>query len=394
MSSIESIGHPLVYKVDKHTISLPTIKNETGHVAIRVSAHALEGMQKEAIIEYLPTGTVWRMVSDEGPYLNGTDLAPFPLAFYTAGMAFSFMEEILRHAKARGVTIHSLKLTQHNYYTMEGSALRGDMTGGAKPVELDVEVEADTSQDVIVEIISQAEATSPPQAYMRDILENTFALYSNGRQIPVKRVKPSLKDIIDDPAPLFDDLRPLGENAYQPDIIVKHSAAEAIFNVEGGAGSSLQSEQKRILHVWGIANLRADGLKEIVVQLLKPIGSVFRIVSDDALDGGQERAPSGLAYLSAGVGFCYLTQLGRYAHIVKQPLEYYAIAQDNIFHLEDGMAKANPVDTHLFVRFSGTDGDAQQLLSMGEQTCFLHAAMRSSNPTKITINSGGQRIEL
>ena len=69
----------------------------------------MEGMQKEAIVHYGPTGTVWRMVSDEGPYLNGTDLAPFPLAFYTAGMAFSFMTELLRHARVHEVEIRFLR---------------------------------------------------------------------------------------------------------------------------------------------------------------------------------------------------------------------------------------------------------------------------------------------
>ncbi len=386
MPSIESIGHALVFKVDASSVPQVNLPHDSNTVAIRVQSRALEGMQKEAIVHYGPTDTTWRMVCDEGPYLNGTDLAPFPLAFYTAGMAFSFVEELLKHAETRGITINSLKVTQDNYYTMEGSALRGDMTGGAKPVDIDVALDADASPEAIREIVKQAEATSPPQSYMRDVLRNTFAICFNDRPIPTKRVAPSPNPLHPDPEPVIDTATPLDADAYQADIITKLSAAETVFNVEGGAGSSLQSEQKRTLHVRGIATLRDDGLKEVVVQLFKPLGSTFRFLSDDAADvGGQERAPSGLAYLSAGVGFCFMTQIGRYAHIVKQPLDSYGIVQDNIYHYGDDVSVADPVDTHVYVRFDYNDEDAQKLVDMSEQTCFLHAAMRTSNRTRIKI---------
>ena len=105
-----------------------------------------------------------------------------------------------------------------------------------------------------------------------------------------------------------------------------------MFDAEGGAGSSLQAEQKRTLHVRGTGRVSPDGIQEAKVQLFKPIGSVFRFLSDDAARfGGTERAPSGLAYLSAGIAFCFLTQIGRYAHITKQDLQDYRIVQDSAF---------------------------------------------------------------
>ena len=50
-------------------------------LSFRTAARALEGMQKEAVVTCANTGTAWRMLCDEGPWLNGTDLAPFPLGF-------------------------------------------------------------------------------------------------------------------------------------------------------------------------------------------------------------------------------------------------------------------------------------------------------------------------
>jgi uncharacterized OsmC-like protein len=384
MPGIEESGLPLAFKMPP--------AQETGRpgsaeqIVVRVNVRALTGMQKEAVVHYGPTGDVWRMVSDEGPYLNGTDLAPFPLAFYTAGMAFSFLSELLRHA-AHHVPIESLKLIQDNYYTMGGSALRGDMLGGAKPAEIRVEIQADASQTMIEKLMRLAEQSSPAQAYMRDKLTNTFALDFNGRQIPVTNVTASTVAPSPDPEPLFETVRPLDASEYAPDIITKLKAADAVFGVEGGAGSSLQAEQKRTLHVRGIGTLRQDGLKEVQVQLFKPIGSTFRFISDEQ----SQSAPPSLAYLSAGVGFCYMTQIGRYAHIVKQDLQSYRIVQDNCFTFsgdatrETLRATAAPVNTHVFVTMNEPEEAAQKLVSMSERTCFLHAAMRTITPSKIDV---------
>lgn len=391
MPGIEGSGFPLVFKLPPGEWSeLPgSGEREAGQMAVRVYVRALTGMQKEAIVYYEPTGNAWRMVSDEGPYLNGTDLAPFPLAFFSAGMAFSFMAELLRHAVVHHVPIESLRLIQDNFYTMEGSALRGDMLGGAKPAEIRVEIQADASQAVIEKLMRLAEQSSPAQAYMRDKLTNTFALNLNGRQIPVVNVAASTAPPSPDPEPMFEADGLLDASEYVPDIITKLTAAGTVFGVEGGAGSSLQAEQKRTLHVRGIGTLREDGLKEVQVQLFKPIGSTFRFISDEQ----SRSAPPSLAYLAAGVGFCYMTQMGRYAHIVKQDLPSYCIVQDNGFSFrgdireETLQARAEPVNTQVFVTMNEPEEAAQKLVSMSERTCFLHAAMRTINPTKIEIAS-------
>jgi hypothetical protein len=190
MPSIQSLGHPLVYKVDQGSAALDLPHHEENEIALRVKARSLDGMQKEAAVHHAPSNTVWRMVSDEGPYLNGTDLAPFPLAFYAAGMAFSFLSEIVRHANTFGVRITSLSLLQDNFYTMEGSALRGDMTAGALPSEITVRISADAPRETLVNLIQLAEASSPPQAYMRDVLKNTFALTCNGQSLDVTPANP------------------------------------------------------------------------------------------------------------------------------------------------------------------------------------------------------------
>lgn len=401
MPNIESSGQPLVFKVREGPPATAAGGEASGwerKLALRVEVRSLEGMQKEAVVSG-PGGSTWRMVSDEGPYLNGTDLAPFPLAFFTAGMQFSFLSQLLQAARAHNVDIKSLALSQDNWYTMNGSAIRGDMIGGAQPPELHLKIESDAPPGIVARLVRLAEASSPAQAVVRDVLTNTFALSLNGYDLPVTDVRQSPKGDVPDPRPVFETLQPDPQANFRPEIISKVSSAKKVFGVEGGAASSLQAEQKRTLHVHGEARLLEGMLMETVIQLFKPIGSTFRFVCDESRElGGEDSAPPPLAYLSAGIGFCYMTQLGRYAHIAKQNLESVCIVQENIFKLSGAVAdwtltaSAEPVDTHVFVAADETDDAARKLLSMGERTCFLHAAMRGSYRSSVQAELNGQEL--
>lgn len=384
--SIESLGTPLAFKV-RGPSDRPADAEGKAELRVRSEVRALEGMQKEALVHHGPSGTVWRMVSDEGPYLDGTDLAPFPLAFYTAGVVFSFMTEMLHHAIRLGVAVESLAVTSDHYYTMQGSALRGDMLGGALPIEMSVALGTDAPEEMAEQILELALTSSPAEAYMRDSLQNTFSLTANERELELQDLGSPARRPEDRP-PGFDGVAPLPDE-YLDDIITKLAAAEIVHGVAGGAGSSLQAVQKRTLHVHGEAGLRSDGLKEIQVHLIQPIGSSFRFLSEE---GGRQQAPPALAYLSAGVGFCYMTQLGRYAHITRKQLRSYQIVQDNVFHRGSAAAgelrptTAEPVDTRVFLALEEPDDVARKMVYMGERTCFLHAAMRGSHPTRVRSN--------
>ena len=101
MTDLETSPYPLVYPlVRSHETSAASPRPP--RVEIRTLARALTGMQKEALATSSPNGRTWRMACDEGPYLNGTDLAPFPLAFFTTGLVNSYFVEILDLARLRG----------------------------------------------------------------------------------------------------------------------------------------------------------------------------------------------------------------------------------------------------------------------------------------------------
>lgn len=380
MASIQDSPHPLAFPLEALPAPLrprPSPDDPLG-INLRCSARALQGMQKEAIVANSSNGTGWRLVCDEGPYLNGSDLAPFPLGHFCAGMVSCYMAELVALLRERRVSFRNLKLVQDNRYSMSGSALAGTMTGSALPVTLQLVVDSPLRASELQALLCEALARAPVAALLDGVCINEFSLVHNGERLPTQRVVSTIDSV--PPCPDgFDALTPASPCAE--DLIVKVAAAQRREGVSGGVASSLQDNQQRILHMQGSCHLRDDGLLETTVELFQPLGSSFRFIADPT---GQ-RAPAGLDYLVAGLAFCFLTQIGRYTAIRKWPLADYRIVQDCCFHpARNGLSpRMQPVVTHLFMQSELDADSARQVLDMGEQTCFLHAACRQPVPLEL-----------
>jgi len=180
---INSSGLPPFFVLDNaEDVGIDAPENRKGD-ALRTWVRSLSGFQKEALVKSARTGQTWRLVSDEGPYLNGHDAAPCPLAFLTAGMVASYMNEILALAEKQGIEIRKLKLIQDNYYTMKGSMPKRTMVGGAEPVELQVEIDCDLEEGDLKKFLMNAIHTSPLNGLMRGQLESLFKLSKNGMEL-------------------------------------------------------------------------------------------------------------------------------------------------------------------------------------------------------------------
>jgi len=382
-------GDPLVYRVRGQGRCKDFPPASAGQALIRTSARALEGMQKEAIVEYGATGSCWRLICDEGPWLNGTDLAPFPLAFFTAGLAASCLAEFIAEAGERDITVESLSLEQDNFFTMEGSALQGTMAASVKSTEMKFLAIGDTTAAELADIAEMAVVDrSPAVRCLSSKLPSGFRIKINDQPAVTTGASATMGMDLTDPAQFFESVEPVSVNSGSEEIIRKLADDEARLVTSDGA-VGLQSEQKRMVHVRTHGRIRADDMKVLTVQCIQPAGSVFEFLSDDsAAVGGQERAPSGLALLSCGVAFCFMTQIGRYAQIAKQQLQGYRIMQTTGFCLAgDDEPAAEPVRTLVCLDTDESEKKSHELVRMGEQTCYLHAAYRASTHTNVSFAS-------
>lgn len=360
-------------------------------VAVRTFVRSLAGMQKEALIVSSAADGAWRLTCDEGPYLAGHDEAPFPLAFLTAGMVASYANEVIALAEQRGIAIRDLRLALDNFYTMEGSAIRGTMLGGALPPELHIDVDADADTDTLRSISADAIDASPLNGLLRGENISLFTLTHNARELRPDRVTPLDAPALADAQDRYDEVSVDGPE--DADELIRKVASAELHEGEGGAGSSLQAEQKRTLHVRGVCTMRPDGVKVIDVQLFKPSGSNFRFLSDEPEGaGGHGRAPDAATLISAGIAFCFMTQFGRYASIAKKKLDRYRIIQDTHFSFGGASGAtgkagaADPLETHVYLDSQEDEEFARTILDMGEQTCFLHALCRTDLKTKLRLS--------
>ena len=365
-------------------VSIDAPENRKGD-ALRTWVRSLSGFQKEALVRSAKTGETWRLVSDEGPYLNGHDAAPCPLAFLSSGMAASFMNEIIALAKIQNVEIRKLKLIQDNYYTMKGSMPKRTLVGGAENIDLQVDIDCDLDDAALNEFLINATYASPLNGLMRGQLESLFKLGKNNVELPTAKVAELDGALFPDPGNHFakskansSDLalmKPVGPTPKK-DVVMGTSSA----------GGSMAEEQDRRLNIGAVAIMREDGIKEIQQMQYSPYGTSFRFLSSE--DG---RAPDANSLISAGIGFCFMTQFGRFVSMLKLDLPDYRIVQDTHFSLggasgDTGKAgEADSIETHVYLETSESDATAQEMLDMSEQTCFLHAFCRTDLKTKLKV---------
>lgn len=387
--TIDASGFPLAFRVAAGPRAATVAGAAPARDVYRVEARTMQGHQKELVVAEGTGGAAWRMTSDEGANLKGTDLAPFPLAFFNAALHADYANRVLALARAQGValTIESIRLD--NQYWFSGSFLKGTGQGSAEPVTIRVAVASPAAPGLVARLLEAALVASPAHALLAAPLRNTFALYVNGRRAPVVRVAASGQGGERDP---FEAHRappaPLAGADTVRDVIERLPPDPA----EGAAGP-LPAEGRVPITIRGASALEDPrGLVATSVIPTSP-GARFRLRCDER--PGAQSAPSGLACAAAGIAFCYMTQFTRYIEYRHHKVRAIRFVQKLPFTLA-GDARdwtlaggAEPVDTHVFLHAQVPDGVLQNLLEVAENTCYLHAALRGSLSGRVEATLNG-----
>ena len=387
--TIEGSGYPLAFMVRNGVTPKVVSGKAPSRDVFRVEARTMGGHQKEVLVSEGEGGRVWRLTSDEGAILKGSDLAPFPLAFYNAGLHADFLNRTLEIARSREITLAIDSINITNQYYFQGSFFLGTGTGSADAVTVHVSARSNCSRNTLQEILDLALIASPAHATLAYAQRNTFALYANGRRCPVTRVSPSLAGDTTDPFKQHNSAPvPLKDTGDKSEFI-KRIAME----VDAKPLPLLPSEGRVRLMVPGTSvPMDSDGL--IATTVTPRAGHAFRITCDESPNGGT--APSGLACIAASIAFCYMTQFTRYIEHRKHNVRGIRFVQTLPFTLTgnalDGslVGGLDPVDTHVFLNADEQDEVLQNLLEVAENTCYLHAALRSTLPSRVSLVLNGE----
>lgn len=390
--SIESSGYPLAFRIRRGSARPGVVAAENARDVYVVEARQLAGHQKEAVVTEGEKGSSWRMVSDEGVHLKGTDLAPFPLGYFNAGLHADLINRLLRCANARSLKLSGLGIDLLNGYSMTGAFFRGDGKGYAEPAKINVKIQSSAQPAEIIRLVSDAVNASPALAAMRVPLVNTFAIYVNGRRRRVTTMENSTAPDAPDPFRTYQrPPQPLAGANDLPDIIRKTGQKR-----EGTPALAPAGTTTRIIRIVGGAShlLDQQGITETDTYLDLPGASYFALKSDERAAGDQ--APSGLALLSAGIAFCYMTQLSRYIEHMKFKIRAVRLVQHCPYTVTGSAADGSwaggvePVDTHLFLNGEESDETHERLMNIAANTCYLHATLCSALEPVVSIEHNGK----
>jgi hypothetical protein len=286
-------------------------------------------------------------------------------------------------APRHGIALDDVAIRLVNHYWLTGSFVQGTGEGHAAAPDVDVHIRSNASSAAVRALVAAAIDASPAFALVRAPLAgNTFALYINGRRRSVEGVANSPAADASDPYRVYASApRPLHADARR-DLIEK--TGEEVQGTPEPISPEVTNKLLRNIIGEGKA-LGADGLYEVDSWLGMAGCSHFRLVSDE---GRAEAAPSGLALLSAGIAFCYMTQLLRYIDSMKMAIRGVRLVQFNPY-VAGPQAAVEPIDTHLFLNGEAPEETHLKLLTVAARTCYLHACAKTPlEPIVRVIHNG------
>ncbi len=389
--TLEDMNRPLIHAVEGlDTAGLAPPPDRHGQ-SIRAWVRSLDGIQKEGVTLSGLTGGAWRFASDEGAHLNGRDFAPNPLSYVSVGMAASFMTELRALASARGIDIGSPVLVLENFYYRDGSFPKGTMISGALSPEVSLDCRSDAGPAEIRRLLMDAVAAAPVNGLVRDEKVSTFRLTHNGVAIDPVHVAALTSDALPDPGDPIARLTPTVAHGNGQPLALKVLSEEAMAAriAANPPVAPVLDGSKKLLHLRTTCTMRADGTYECLREQFAQSSSSWTFIVDDRADAVNAIAPDAGSYFAIGVAFCFMTQLGRYSHMAKLPLNAYRVVQDLHFTLggaSGGIGQggtADPVETHVFLDTGGDDDTAREIVRVAEKTCFLHALCRDKAKVRI-----------
>jgi organic hydroperoxide reductase OsmC/OhrA len=235
-------------------------------------------------------------------------------------------------------------------------------------------------------MLFEAVSASPLNGLAIGSHPSLFTLTHNGKQLTPEQVLPLTTAPFADPGDSFPNLtRAENSNAVFPLIEKLDVAALARASLNPTPPNPPElDDDKLLLHMHSKCILRPDAVKEIFkVQNSSEVPD-WHFLSDEAEGfGGHGRAPDAAGLISAGIGLCFMTQIGRFSNMAKLNLSSYRVIQDTHFSLGGASGKtgkvgsSQPVETHVYMESeNNSDADVQKILEVAERTCFLHAFCR------------------
>ena len=361
----------------------------SGFERVWAAFEPMEVMQKRGQILRPQTGEAWQFLCDEGAALGGTDWAPPPLAYFAAGLASSILGAVVEKAAAYGSPSGAVSVAVDNHYSLRGSILAGTMEGLGQNPDVSVGINSDALSAQEKSSLALEAVSSVLAGYlMKSIFTSAFNVIANGKQISLdlthwdQEIKASALPI----AALDASRSGVGTSgaAYVAKMSLRPD--DPTFIASGGSGVDLVQNRSTVVSAAATAaNAVDNGVFTVDSGIGRPGAAIYQFLG--ASDAGAVGAPSSACLIAAGIGFCFMTQLGRYAEAKKRPVHDYRMIQAIDIPLPGSDGSQTPViGTKLFLNLGEPDAAfAEDLANSARRTCFLHSTLQTNLRSKIVV---------
>lgn len=196
VSSTSTFDGPLVKRIDTMPAPVsfeiePAKKTREGlDLELHTIAELLQGpglLKRCYVKPNIPSFGAFEMHSDEGTVIGGTDLAPAPLSYLAAGIAFCLLTHLKGYADSQGFNISSIRVEQKMKFQSRipgmTADMGGQMEGHSNGLETFVLIETEESDEVITRMSDIAERACMAAQTVVNAVPASLAVTINGRKI-------------------------------------------------------------------------------------------------------------------------------------------------------------------------------------------------------------------
>jgi len=116
--------------------------------------------------------------------------------------------------------------------------------------------------------------------------------------------------------------------------------------------------------------------------------------------GGDDAYPQPLTYLAASVAFCFLTQVNRYASMLKKRVTHAACRTEFDVYWDGSVLKGtlksgvNEFRSYVTIESPESAEDVLRIIRLAKRGCFAEQLVRNPIPLKTTLTVNGEPLEI
>ena len=182
---IDTMPAPVSFDIE------PAKKSKEGlNLELHTIAELLQGpglLKRCYVKPNIPSFGAFEMHSDEGTLIGGADLAPAPLSYLAAGIAFCLLTHLKGYADSQGLDISSIRVEQKMKFQSRipgmTADMGGQMEGHSNGLETFVLIETQESDEAIARMSDIAERACMAAQTVVNAVPASMIITINGRQI-------------------------------------------------------------------------------------------------------------------------------------------------------------------------------------------------------------------